>query len=69
MSRAMPKVPKTFAVQPLKPGQPAEDKMTCGTCGRSWDDAIATAWTPVPSGRCPFEYYHADDANDGASRQ
>lgn len=32
--------------------------MTCGTCGLSWDDAVATDWTPVPSGRCPFEYFH-----------
>jgi len=31
---------------------------TCGTCGRSWDDTVSTAWTPVPSGRCPFEYEH-----------
>ncbi|AYD82172.1 hypothetical protein KNU13_gp86 [Gordonia phage Turuncu] len=30
----------------------------CGECGRSWDDAIATSWTPTPSGRCPFEYDH-----------
>jgi hypothetical protein len=32
---------------------------TCGTCGRSWDDTISTSMTPVPSGRCPFEYEHA----------
>jgi hypothetical protein len=31
---------------------------TCGTCGRSWDDAIPTSWTPAPSARCPFEYWH-----------
>jgi hypothetical protein len=29
--------------------------MTCGTCGRSWDDSIITGVTPTPSGRCPFE--------------
>ncbi len=32
---------------------------TCGTCNRSWDDTISTSMTPVPSGRCPFEYEHA----------
>lgn len=37
------------------------DIMTCGTCGRSWDDGIATAWTPTPGGRCPFEDEHADE--------
>jgi hypothetical protein len=55
----LPKVPKDFPVQPLKPGEPAKDKATCGTCGRSWDDGKITGWTPAPSGRCPFEYFHA----------
>jgi hypothetical protein len=54
----LPEVPEDFPVQPLKPGQPAVDRVTCGTCGRSWDDAISTGWTPTPSGRCPFEYFH-----------
>lgn len=31
---------------------------TCGTCGRSWDDAIITSLTPAPAARCPFEYFH-----------
>lgn len=31
------------------------DIVTCGDCGRSWDDAHASGWTPAPSGRCPFE--------------
>lgn len=53
-----PEVPKDFPVQPLKPGEPAKDRMTCGECGRSWDDAQSTEWTPVPAGRCPFEYFH-----------
>lgn len=52
------KIPADFPVQPLKPGQEAKDKVTCGTCGLSWDDAIGTEWTPAPSGRCPFEYFH-----------
>ena len=57
----MPKVPKSFPVRPLRRGDEARDRATCGTCGRSWDDAIATAWTPTPSARCPFEYFHAAD--------
>lgn len=37
---------------------PDADLATCGTCHRTWDDAVVTAWTPVPSARCPFEYDH-----------
>ncbi len=36
----------------------AGDLVTCGNCGRSWDDSIVTGWTPAPSARCPFEYFH-----------
>lgn len=32
--------------------------MTCGHCGRSWNDAATSHLTPAPSGRCPFEYEH-----------
>jgi hypothetical protein len=31
---------------------------TCGHCGLTWDDSISTSYTPAPSGRCPFEYFH-----------
>lgn len=31
---------------------------TCGVCGRSWNDAQVSSWTPAPSARCPFEYDH-----------
>jgi hypothetical protein len=51
-------VPPSWPVQPLRPGQRAKTKMTCGTCDRSWDDAKSTSMTPVPSGRCPFETFH-----------
>ena len=51
-------VPPDFEVQPLKPDQEAVARMTCATCGLAWDDAIVTSWTPAPSGRCPFEYFH-----------
>lgn len=51
-------VPEDYAVQPLSPDQPAKDRVTCGVCGLSWDDGIATSMTPTPSGRCPFEAFH-----------
>lgn len=51
-------VPPDFPVRPLRRGQMAKDKATCGTCGLAWDDAIVTGWTPAPSARCPFEYFH-----------
>jgi hypothetical protein len=51
--------------QPLdKFGRVAVDRRTCPTCGRSWDDARITAYTPTPSGRCPFEYFHDGDGED-----
>lgn len=58
----MKKIPADFPVRPLSRAQAAKNPnaCTCGTCGRSWDDSIATSWTPTPSGRCPFEYYHAE---------
>jgi hypothetical protein len=31
---------------------------TCGTFGLTWNDALISARTPVPAGRCPFEYDH-----------
>jgi len=54
----MTDVPKDFPVKVLGPNDPAEDRATCGHCGRSWDDAVITDWTPAPSARCPFEYFH-----------
>lgn len=54
-------IPKDFPVKPLRRGQKAKDKVTCGTCGRSWDDSIATSYTPTPSARCPFEVYHQSE--------
>lgn len=57
----LPPVPPDFPVQPLTPDQiaSATDPATCGTCGRTWDDAVGTEWTPAPSARCPFEYFHS----------
>lgn len=52
------KIPKDFPVWPLRAGQKAADRATCGHCGLSWDDGISTTWTPAPAARCPFEYFH-----------
>ena len=34
------------------------DTVTCGSCGRTWNDALVTAYTPAPAARCPFEAWH-----------
>jgi hypothetical protein len=52
------RIPRSHPVQPLKPGETAKAKTTCGHCRLSWDDAIITGWTPAPSARCPFEPFH-----------
>lgn len=56
------RVPKTHPVKPIRRGSRAEREAkalaACGTCHRQWDDGIPTGWTPTPSGRCPFEYFH-----------
>jgi hypothetical protein len=56
------RVPRDFPVRPIRRGSKAEisakDLVTCGECSRMWDDAIVTDWTPAPSARCPFEYFH-----------
>jgi hypothetical protein len=49
-------------VAPWKPA-PASF-MRCNTCGRAWNDDKPTAWTPTPSGRCPFEYWHTQKDRD-----
>ena len=45
-------------------GKEIVDVMTCGQCGRSWNDAAISQWTPTPSGRCPFEYEHVYPETD-----
>jgi hypothetical protein len=54
-------IPADFPVRPLQPGDAARERVTCGTCDLSWDDALVTEWTPAPSARCPFEYFHDFD--------
>lgn len=59
--KELPPVPEDFPVKVLVTEQEkasAKDLVTCGTCGRSWDDGVSTELTPTPSARCPFEYYH-----------
>ncbi|MCZ4581554.1 hypothetical protein O4158_21180 [Gordonia amicalis] len=34
--------------------------VTCNDCGRRWDDAHPSPWTPTPAGRCPFEHDHGE---------
>ena len=41
-------------------GDARPDVVTCGECGRTWDDAAVSDLTPAPAGRCPFEDEHAD---------
>lgn len=48
-------VPEHWPVQPTSDGT-----HTCGGCGRSWNDDVSTSITPSPSGRCPFEAFHAN---------
>lgn len=57
-NKKVERIPKNHPVQPLKSGDSAKDKATCGHCGLSWDDGVSTSMTPTPSGRCPFEHYH-----------
>jgi hypothetical protein len=60
-------IPASHPVQPVAPtSSHGRDLMaagslaTCGACGLAWDDGQATAYTPAPSGRCPFEAFHAE---------
>jgi hypothetical protein len=58
-AREKVRIPADFPVQPIDPNDPAaKDPATCGECGLTWDDGISTEWTPTPSARCPFEYFH-----------
>lgn len=60
-------IPADFPVQPLKHGEPAISRATCGHCGLSWDDGKVTSMTPAPSARCPFEAWHdQDEETDGS---
>lgn len=45
-------------VQEDEDGEIIVRMVTCGTCGRRWNDALITSRTPAPAARCPFEYEH-----------
>jgi hypothetical protein len=66
-------VPEDFPVVPYasRDDMPddAKDPAMCGSCELWWDDGISTQWTPAPSARCPFEYYHVYDDGYTAARK
>ena len=54
-------IPADFPVRPLVTSEDfakAGEVVRCGGCGRAWDNSISTSYTPAPSARCPFEYFH-----------
>jgi hypothetical protein len=51
-------IPDDFDVKVLDNPADGIDPALCGSCGRWWDDGVTTSRTPVPAGRCPFEYFH-----------
>lgn len=51
-------IPAEHPVRPVPDDAHGPDTATCGECGLSWDDSLSTSLTPVPAGRCPFEYFH-----------
>ncbi len=53
-------IPVGFPVKVIGPDDTAMDRVTCGVCGLSWDDDVITSYTPAPSGRCPFEWWHEE---------
>lgn len=56
----MIEIPNDWPVQPLEVPFNGTHPTTCGTCGLTWDDGASTPMTPVPSGRCPFEWFHPE---------
>ncbi len=52
------RIPKNWPVRPLKLGQAAKARASCGECRLAWDDGKITSMTPAPSARCPFEPFH-----------
>ena len=55
-------IPADFPVRPVAFDPRNPNHAQCNTCNRAWDDSIATAYTPAPSARCPFEHFHETDA-------
>lgn len=57
-------VVEVFDADAYRKAHPDAQVVTCGGCGRSWDDSVVTAYTPAPSARCPFEYDHDEPDAD-----
>lgn len=63
-------IPADFPVRPFPDDSTVEylaqfpDATTCMECGLVWDDGKSTSLTPVPAGRCPFEYFHGSGASE-----
>lgn len=64
MTEHLTPVPGAQPVYDEETGREIERVATCGTCGRSWNDAAISDVTPAPSGRCPFEDEHDEDRGD-----
>lgn len=58
--RVAARIPADFPVQPCSEDD-SKYAVTCGDCQLTWDNAGPTAYTPTPSGRCPFEAFHDDE--------
>ena len=58
-------VVEVFDEEAYLQSHPDADIVQDGNNGRMWDDSVATAWTPAPGGRSPFEY----DASRKARRK
>ena len=71
----MKRIPADFPVRPINRGAVRQiaaagrDLVTCGVCGRQWNDAIPTAYTPAPGARCPFEAFHSEEDDERTRRQ
>jgi hypothetical protein len=61
-AKVVERIPADFPVRPVRKPAKAIDPVTCGHCRLTWDDAKPTAYTPAPSARCPFEYFHIHEA-------
>lgn len=47
-------VRQVFRAKAYEAKNPGAAVVTCGGCGRSWDDNHVTGVTPAPAALCPF---------------
>ena len=50
-------------------GDVTHDWITCGNCGRTWDDSVVTGITPAPGAMCPFCNANAVEASRKTAAQ